>query len=315
MWWSCLSVVLLIFHHSYPCLSQKGDAARPRMPGDVAHDTMQGEIERTYRRAIEALEAHDWPRLQDILVRMHHWVQDEDIPTSAAQKELLRTAILMFVTEARKRSAVPSVPDDVLNRTVMFAEQLWAAVRRAIAAHDFDVVTDLAFVFDRLMRRGGGRPALLGDGTVDSVTTAAGPSPPHHHPLPLPNLTGAPPTAFMEALELDVELRVHPKSSHWRALRSAVVWAANVIEEGQRVVHPVSLSIPSHKWQLYAPLRDRVVLVHGKHGHATQLSHKTEDFSFMIPGNRGTYRFSEEAAYIEHYSTALFAVTKRKSGW
>ena len=42
---------------------------------------------------------------------------------------------------------------------------------------------------------------------------------------------------------------------------------------------------------------------------------KTSAFAENIPGNKSTYIYHEEDAYLDHYRRAYYGVTRRKTGW
>ena len=45
------------------------------------------------------------------------------------------------------------------------------------------------------------------------------------------------------------------------------------------------------------------------------ISEKTQDWATVIPGDRNTYKFSNEISYFEDYQKSYFGVTTKKGGW
>jgi hypothetical protein len=85
---------------------------------------------------------------------------------------------------------------------------------------------------------------------------------------------------------------------------AARVNAAHAALYGSQRVYPVSFSLPSSKWDRVATGESIAQILHGKR----QL------WSSIIPGNKETYTFWTEEAYMRQYSESWKAWTYRKSG-
>jgi hypothetical protein len=46
-----------------------------------------------------------------------------------------------------------------------------------------------------------------------------------------------------------------------------------------------------------------------------QIPEKTQDFAFIIPGDRSTYIYEDETEYYADYQRSYYAVTSKKAGW
>jgi hypothetical protein len=61
-------------------------------------------------------------------------------------------------------------------------------------------------------------------------------------------------------------------------------------------IHPIGFSIPKKAFRIDVAMKTKVVAT-------------------VIPGDRETYKFTDEASYYADYSTSFYGLTTKKSGW
>ena len=75
---------------------------------------------------------------------------------------------------------------------------------------------------------------------------------------------------------------------------------------------------PYFKRELVFPIRNHVKPINfciPKERIVKNISEKTQDWATVIPGDKSTYKFSDEKSYFEDYQKSYFGVTFKKGGW